>query len=420
MPKKKADTPEMSPVEVIDDIFKSPAQKVWDDLDAISVPNDDAENWAKRQMLIQSAERISEKFTEELGTSDQYDVSYSELEDLDNGFNPKSVVVLAKVAAASESLFHNTWETLNQLKLDLDEGCFVLDRLIEHIERECVFRYRIVDGRIEPVIAPFVMLNHSLSSGVFEVHPSAITEALAKLKGLRSRFIIKHVRKQIEPLDLADRLMDVKERIDHALWYPDYYKSALEILKLDLEKDIERAKERKEIRAAITPADISIDGVSVKEGLRKSFKKDSSTPGFYTMDQIAELEFAKKKKRIKPQTKRGLSSNRQKQPTVKRHPDFTIDRAILLINAIGGSRLLSADKTKLAEVFVFLTGEVFESVRKRYSALNPDTEKYKGNTERGTRTLTQDLGVVKTYLDLLGLPEEAKRLSDRMGIPLTK
>lgn len=106
-----------------------------------------------------------------------------------------------------------------------------------------------------------------------------------------------------------------------------------------------------------------------------------------------------------------------KTAKVKRHPDLTIDRAILFIDAIGGSRLKSADRNKLAEVVAFLTGDSVESVRQRYAALNPENETYKGNTESGVKALQNDLKLLSYYFDLIGLRGELKALSDKLGIP---
>ena len=104
----------------------------------------------------------------------------------------------------------------------------------------------------------------------------------------------------------------------------------------------------------------------------------------------------------------------------KKRSDLTIDRAILLIDAIGGSRLKAADREKLAEVVAFLTGDDPESVRQRYSKLNPENGGYKGHTESGMKALLEDLRILSYYFDLIGLRGELNKLSDKLGIPLTK
>lgn len=165
----------------------------------------------------------------------------------------------------------------------------------------------------------------------------------------------------------------------------------------------------------------------LREKVRKSDEEVKRLAGrvvYYTQDQLQELEFTRRKKEAELEAEIGFNATRNEpdaaKSKIKRHPDLTIDRAILLIDAIGGSRLKSADREKLAEVVAYLTGDSAESVRQRYSALNPENEGYKGYTEKGMKTLRRDMEILSYYFDLIGLRGELKELSEKLSIPLTK
>ncbi|MEO7675077.1 MAG: hypothetical protein ABIU09_13475 [Pyrinomonadaceae bacterium] len=274
----------------------------------------------------------------------------------------------------SIGLINNLIDAIQEFQFDLDGTRRILRKLVSEVRRIYSISYSIKpDGTLWRHIKGTLVIGKDGIENQFLL-PNEVQSILIGLDLAGAEVLAKKTRSDLDGLDLAERLAEVKRRIGnvHANREP-LYTAVLERMRADVEKELSLEKEKK----------ANIDAIKTSDATR-------------TQD---------------PDTQKAK---------IKRHPDLTIDRAILLIDAIGGSRLKSADREKLADVIAFLTGDAPESVRKRYSALNPENDKYKGSSERGVKALTHDMEILTHYFNLIGLRGELEKISDNLGIPLTR
>lgn len=94
---------------------------------------------------------------------------------------------------------------------------------------------------------------------------------------------------------------------------------------------------------------------------------------------------------------------------------LTIDRAIMLIYAMGGSRIKGLDKGKVATAISYLTGYSVKQFIKRFSAVLPDAEGGIKKFNDQTKAYNEDVRKVCEILLEMGLTNEADNLRQDSG-----
>ncbi len=96
---------------------------------------------------------------------------------------------------------------------------------------------------------------------------------------------------------------------------------------------------------------------------------------------------------------------------------LTIDRAMLLIYALGGSRVKGLDQNKMSHLIAFLIENRggAKQIEKRFSEIFPSRKpEAEGKIKKaGTRAWEEDIETVCYYLDLVGLAGESEKLKER-------
>jgi hypothetical protein len=343
-------------------IFEEDTSETWN-LEAVERFNE----------LYDVTKLVGDKFIDALGNSQDFEVGYFPPEPLDGGFSPKQVIVVGKSdfhPASVSSLIRQAWKALFQVNLDVSEGHFVLNGVIERIENECAFRFRLVNGVIERDNGMWdrmaVKARGGVISGPFQEYPYEVTDSLAKLKGLAKRFIINKTRTAIETFGLADQELEIKRRIDASCWKHTDFKDALELLLADRQKEIRWQKERKEII--------------------ESINHDEAEPRTHET----------------PEKTRTGKANRPKHK-------LTAARAVMLVRHIA-PRLTSALNQENAELIAFLTGIAPSTIYGEFSQVIPREE---GEIVKGAKepdNYQKDVEAVCYYLNLVGLSNESAKL----------
>lgn len=95
---------------------------------------------------------------------------------------------------------------------------------------------------------------------------------------------------------------------------------------------------------------------------------------------------------------------------------LTTDRAIMLLYAIGGSRIKGLEKTNVAKALAYLTGIKESEFVKKFSHVLPHEEKGIKKLNNQTVAYNKDVEIVSRILSEMGLGNEAEKLRSDSGV----
>lgn len=221
-------------------------------------------------------EWIGNRLIDVVGTSGEFDVYLGEPENIEppkprlfKAFLLRPLCIYRKNETRSEDdvrravsdLLSNAIKALKMLDLSLSDGMAVIDSVLERIKTDCAVTYAVVNGtqirRIDDR-TPFSIESEGevITTPPTTAFPAEVRHALDELERSCGKcYVVERTYDEIEPLNLADRVIEIKRRIEISRWYRPYYKIALEAILATLEREVELQKLRKAIHESVKTND---------------------------------------------------------------------------------------------------------------------------------------------------------------------